>query len=141
MSNTTNTLVKGVAVIVSLGAVALLVRNIVSSVRRRKYRQKAFEEAKREANKPKELQQQADTYNPSSDVNKMAGYILGANMFNYPDEIADIIMPKSRARLVKLNSAWKKKTGESIYESLIDEWDGDDDYKSSLNKLKKHGIT
>jgi methyl coenzyme M reductase subunit C-like uncharacterized protein (methanogenesis marker protein 7) len=139
--STTNTLIKGGAVLVGVGAIVLVVRMIMKKSKEKKGEKAKFDEAVRENEKAPELQQQADTYSPTADVGYLENLILGINYQNYPDEVAGVVMPKSRARLVKLNNAWKSKVGESLVASLEDEWSGAEDYAGSINKLRGEGIT
>jgi methyl coenzyme M reductase subunit C-like uncharacterized protein (methanogenesis marker protein 7) len=139
--STTNTLIKGGAVLVGVGAIVLVVRMIMKKSKEKKGDKAKFDEAVRENEKPAELQQQADTYNPTADVGYLENLIIGINYQNYEDEVASVIMPKSRARLVKLNNAWKSKVGESLVTSLEDEWSGAEDYAGSINKLRSEGVT
>lgn len=141
MSTTTNTILKATGILVGVGAIIVVARMIMKKSKEKKGEKTLFDEAQRENEKPAELQQQADTYNPSADVKYLENLILGANYWNYPDEVASVVMPKSRARLVKLNNAWKSSVGESLVASLEDEWSGAEDYAGSINKLRGEGIT
>mgnify|MGYP001159936667 CR=1 FL=1 len=141
MSSTTNTILKATGILVGVGAIIVVVRMIMNKSKEKKGEKAKFDEAVRENEKPAELQQQADTYSPTADVGYLENLIIGINYKNYPDEVAGVIMPKSRARLVKLNNAWKSKIGESLVASLEDEWSGAEDYAGSINKLRSEGIT
>ena len=65
--------------------------------------------------------EEADNYNPSSDVSTLGGYIYGDNFWTYEDEVDAIIIPMSDARLRKLSEAYKKKYGIGLYANLIGE--------------------
>jgi hypothetical protein len=91
-------------------------------------------------NEPVNKGESADKYNPSSDLKALAGYIIGANFFYYPKEIGDIVFKLNDAEVKKLNTAWKKKYKESLYQSLAGEYHTGY-YDGIMGRLKSLGLT
>lgn len=126
-SKTKQNLIKGAAVVVILGTVAIVVKNIVSKIigKREKAREDELAMSLGQTQTSQQQQEQAasSSYNPSADVAQIAKYILGANVSDYPTQISSIFNRLTDAELGKLADAWKKKYGRTLYYDLDDEWD------------------
>ncbi len=124
---TKQTLIKGAAVAVILGTIALLAKNIVSKIIRKKekLRKDELSVSLGQTQTSQEQQEQAasSSYNPTANVTQIGKYILGANVHDYPSQISTIFNRLTDAELGKLADAWKKKHGRTLYYDLDDEWD------------------
>lgn len=148
--STKNTLVVGASILIASTGLFLIGRAIVNRIKRRaeEKQQQLLEEEITQGGSTTQSQIEANTstYNPTGDVNLISGYILGANLMYYPEEVNGIIMKLNNVDLKKLAEAWKKKYGRSLYYDLDDEWDScgtwgwDNCYESSMNRLSNMGL-
>ena len=142
MNDTTKIILKGVAGLVIVGGLFLITRTILKKVKGKKEddaEDKLIEDST-SAGANTSSQEQADDYNPASDVKAIGDMIYGNNFYQYTDEVNAIITPKSDERLRKLASAYKKKYGISLYGNLTGECCYNV-YTSSENRLKSLGLT
>ena len=142
MNDTTKIILKGVAGIVIVGGLFLITRTIL-----KKYKGKKEDEAEDElieestsVGSNTSSQEQADDYNPASDVKAIGDMVYGNNFYQYTDEVNAIVVPMSDARLRKLASAYKKKYGISLYNNLMGECCYGV-YTDSETRLKSLGLT
>jgi hypothetical protein len=148
-SGTKQTLIKGTVIVVILGTIALLTKNIVSKIirKREKAREDELNISLGQTQTSQEQQEEAasSSYSPTADVGQIAKYILGANFSDYPDQISSIFNRLTDAELGKLADAWKKKYGRTLYYDLDDEWDScgawgfSDCYVAHKGRLAKIG--
>ena len=92
-------------------------------------------------------EEQAKSYNPSSDLKSLANYVVGYNVINaYEDEVNGLIATLSTAELKILAAAFKKKYNKSLYRYLDDEMDGcgfwgySNCYEPSMKRLSNAGL-
>ena len=142
---TKRTLIIGASILIGATALTFIIKAIVNKIKAKKEaeRQELLEEEITGGGSTTQENIEAQqSYNPSSDLDLIASYIVGANLMVYPDEVNGIIMKLNNADLKKLAEAWKKKyNGQSLYYWLDDEWDGcgtwgwDNCYDSSMKRL------
>jgi len=142
MNETTKIILKGVAGLVIVGGLFLVARTIIKKVKKKKVdeAEDKLRETSTSVSANTSSQEQADNYNPASDVKKIGDMIYGNNFYQYTAEVNAIIVPMSDARLRKLASAYKKKYGISLYKNLTGECCYNV-YTSSENRLKSLGLT
>ena len=90
-------------------------------------------------------------YNPSNDVAYIKNVVYGLSWNKPRVAMNNKIMAKSNAQLKKLAQAYKKSTGNSLYEDLDDELDTCGDggifasfqncFTDSMNRLSRMGLT
>lgn len=142
---TKNTLIVGASILIAFTGLFFISKVIIDKFKQRKEdeREELLEqEIEGGGSTNQENIEAQQSYNPASDLRLLEGYIVGANIMVYPDEVNGIIMKLNNVDLKKLADAWKKKyNGESLYYWLDDEWDGcgtwgwDNCYSSAMNRL------
>lgn len=139
-TNTQNTIIKGVSILLITSGLFFVSRAILAKIRANK-EDKLAEDANQALSggsgdtsvTPSE-ESEAKNYNPTADVNFIYSKIAGWNYFVYPEEVNGRIMSLSDAKLKKLAEAYKKKNGGvSLFVALDDEWG--DYYLPSQNRL------
>ena len=114
----------GVAVFSSLG-LFFFGKALMSGIRRRQ-QGKRDEQLNDESSSSAQQQieaEQAKAYNPSSDAKAIRGYLDGANVYDYSEEIMKIFNKLSNAKLKKLAEHYKKTYKISLYKQMDEEWD------------------
>ena len=144
------TLVIGGVVLATTIVLVVVGNNILKKVRLKKEaeRQKELEEEIKETSNQQQQtleQQQATSYNPSADMKLLEGWILGANVIVYPEEVNGLIQKLTDSKLRKLAGAWKTKHKRTLYFDLDDEYDQcgwwfDNCYESSMKRLSSLGL-
>lgn len=154
-SNTTATIIRGVAILLAFGGAYLVTRRIVKNYQQKKEEERAdtLEDEILQGGTADQIiqieEEQSSNYDPSNHVAQLTKYIIGANFFTYEDEVASIIMPLSEADTRKLAQAWYDKYGRTLYFDLDDELDGCGPaywpfyncYTAPMNKLSRLGLT
>ena len=144
---TINTLVKSVAIVGGLIAVAFVVKALVKKAKDKKAKKQEDALAAELGQATNTATQQeidaAKGYNPSSHVQQLAEYLLGGNFFEYDDEVNSLFNSLTDAQLAKVADAWKKKYGRTLWYDLDDEldrcWWLADCYKVPKNRLASIG--
>ena len=90
-------------------------------------------------------QNEAESYNPASDLATFETYVHGGNIVPKPYKIDALFNKLTNARLKKLNTAHKKKHGDSLWTHLDDEmdncgWTFNDCYVESKRRLRSAGL-
>lgn len=123
-----NTLALGGSVIIASVGLFLFGKAVMNQIKRR--RNENQEELLDEdngggnANAQEELEQeQAKKYNASSDAKLIRGYLDGANLNTYEDNIIAIFGKLTDAKLKKLADYYKKTYKISLYKQMDDEYD------------------
>jgi len=146
--STKNTLIVGASVLVASLGLFFIGRAIIKKIQAKKdaERENLLQEDIEggQSEEQQQTEEATSTYNPTGDVNLISGYILGANLFVYPDEVNGIIAKLTNTDLKKLADAWKKKYGRSLYYDLDDEYDQcgwySNCYEASMNRLSSLGL-
>ena len=146
---TINTVVKSVAIVGGLVAVAFVIKKLINKAveKKNKVREDALAAELGQANNTAAQQEDdaAKGYNPSTHVQQIDEYILGINVFDYPDEIMALFNTLTDAQLRKLADAWKSKYGRTLWYDLDDEadscgfWGFSDCYVPHKNRLASVG--
>jgi len=129
-----------------------LTKAIVKGVQKRneeKAQAKLKESLDNETGNSEIEEEQAQQYNPASDLKTFEDKVLGANFLYYPKEINSLINSKTNAELRILNTAFKNKHKESLWSALDDEADGcgsffgsgfSNCYEAPMNRLSSLGL-
>lgn len=148
-NKTKKTLIVGASILVAVTGLFFIGRATLNRIKRNSEdkRKKILEEEVSDSGTTQEqIEETKSTYNPSGDVEYIAGKILGANLYYYPTEINGIIMKLNNTDVKKLADAWKNKYKRSLYSDLDDEWDScgtwgfTNCYESSMKRLSKLGL-
>lgn len=144
------TLIIGGVVLATSVVLVVVGNNILKKVRlkREEERKKELEEEIKDTQNQQQQtleQEQANSYNPSADMKLLEGWILGANIMVYPDEVNGLIKKLTDAKLRKLAGAWKTKHKRTLYFDLDDEldqcgWWFDNCYESAMKRLSSLGL-
>ncbi len=73
------------------------------------------------------------------DVDKIYNLHVGANFFNYPEEV-NKILSYDNCELRYANTYFQQTYGQTLYQNISGEWDADGDYDAAENYLIQNGL-
>lgn len=150
MNDTTKIIIRGGAILVGGLTLVFVTKKLIvkGKKKREEKRNKQLQEDSQgmgnvQANNE---EQQAETYNPASDLATFEGYVVGSNAKTYGGSVNRLFDKLTNAKLRVLNTAFKKKHKISMWQQLDDEWDVcgtwgfSDCYWASKKRLRSAGL-
>ncbi len=127
MNDTTKILIRGGAILVGGLVMVFVGKKLVVNVKKKK-EEKRLKKLQEDSQgmgsvQANQEEQQAQQYNPASDLKTFEGYVVGYNAQVYGGRTNSLFDKLTNAELKVLNSAFKKKHKISMWQQLDDEWD------------------
>tara|TARA_R110001606_G_scaffold157449_1_gene300501 strand:+ start:319 stop:804 length:486 start_codon:yes stop_codon:yes gene_type:complete len=150
MNDTTKILVRGGAILFGGLILVFVTKKLIvkgKKKREEKRLEKLQEDSQGMGNEQANTEsQQAETYNPASDLATFEGYVVDYNAKTYGASVNSLLDKLTNAKLKVLNTAFKKKHKISMWQQLDDEWDVcgtwgmSDCYWASKKRLRSAGL-
>ena len=150
MNDTKKILIRGGAVLVGGLVLVFVVKKLVVNIKKKKEEKllkKLQEDSQGMSNvQANQEEQEAQQYNPASDLKTFEGYVVGGNVMVYGGKVNALFDKLTNAELRILNTAFKKKHKLSMWQQLDDEWDVcgtwglSDCYWASKKRLRSAGL-
>ena len=143
MNDTTKILIRGGAILVSGLLLVFVGKKLIVNAKKKKEekRLKKLQEDSQGMGTEQATQEknEADSYNPASDLKRFESYVHGINSRTYHNEVNSLYDKLTDSKLCKLDKAHRRKHKDSMAQWLRDEWGGERLYKASLRRLQNAG--